>query len=50
VVLKLASWEHDQKNVTPAFDRSIGGGCSFGDLAILVAFWFGKGTILDLHG
>lgn len=39
----------NQKSVTPAYDRSVSGGCSFGDLAILVSFWFGEGAILELH-
>jgi hypothetical protein len=32
--------ELDPKNITPTFDRWIGGGCGFNNLAILFAFWF----------
>jgi hypothetical protein len=37
-----------QKNVTPAFDRLVSGGCTFGDLTILVDFWFDGGMIVEV--
>jgi hypothetical protein len=40
----------NRKSVTPAFDRLVSGGCSFGDPAVLVAFRFDEGVALELPG
>jgi hypothetical protein len=39
----------ETKSVTPTFDRLVGGGYDFGDLMIIVDFWF-DGTIVDVLG
>jgi hypothetical protein len=33
-----------------AFDRSVGGQCGFGDLAVLIIFWFDEGVTFELLG
>jgi hypothetical protein len=40
----------ETKSVTPTFDRLVSGGYAFGDLMIIVDFWFDGGMIVDVLG
>jgi hypothetical protein len=43
-------WCSNQKSITSVFDRLVGGGWGFGNLVVLIAFYFDEGVILELHG